>query len=372
MTSSYTTNKVLEKPANGDYVDTWNVPVNRDMDIIDQAFGGITSLNATGGSATLTSTQYRSLILSVSGAMTADVTYTLPTGIGGQWIVINSTTDSTGGPWVVRIATSGGNSVVALRSSATPIYSTGSAVGISSPPLTAGSTTQVVYNSGGTLTGSANLTFDGTTLTLNALSVTNNAAVGGNATVTGTITATGAVTSGGVIKSTSGGFTFPDNTNQTTAAPTTPIPSVQVFTSSGTFTVPTGKTSVRVIVVGGGAGGDALLAGGGGGAGGTAIKVITGLTPGATITATIGSAGTIGNNGGSSSFGAYCSATGGSAGAFYQGGDGGVGSGGDINIKGGGGGGGGGGYNQSGVGGGSYLGGGGYGKMGGYGGAGGN
>ena len=63
MVSTYTTNKSLEKPGNGDYVDTWNVPVNSDMDVIDQAFGGVTNLNSTAGSATLTSTQYRSLII---------------------------------------------------------------------------------------------------------------------------------------------------------------------------------------------------------------------------------------------------------------------------------------------------------------------
>jgi hypothetical protein len=126
MASSYTTNKVLEKPANGDYVDTWNVPVNADLDVIDQAFGGTTSLNATGGSATLTSAQYRSLILSVSGAISASVVYTIPSGKGGQWVVHNSTTDASGGPWSITIASGGGgSSVVIARSSATLIYSDG-------------------------------------------------------------------------------------------------------------------------------------------------------------------------------------------------------------------------------------------------------
>ena len=108
MTSSFTTNKVIEKPGNGDYVDTWNVPVNGDMDIIDQAFGGTTSLNATGGSATLTDTQYRSLFFSITGAISASVVYTIPSGKAGQWIVFNSTTDSSGGPWTITFASGGG------------------------------------------------------------------------------------------------------------------------------------------------------------------------------------------------------------------------------------------------------------------------
>jgi hypothetical protein len=108
MASSFTTNKVLEKPGNGDYVDTWNVPLNGDMDIVDQAFGGTTSLNATGGSATLTDTQYRSLFLSITGAISASVVYTIPSGKAGQWIVFNSTTDASGGPWTITFASGGG------------------------------------------------------------------------------------------------------------------------------------------------------------------------------------------------------------------------------------------------------------------------
>jgi hypothetical protein len=110
MTSTFTTNKVLELPGNGDYVDTWNIPVNGDMSIIDQAFGGTTNLNATTGDATLTSTQYRSLILNVTGAIAADVTYTIPTGKGGQWLVRNNTT---GGKNVI-IASGGGGTTATV------------------------------------------------------------------------------------------------------------------------------------------------------------------------------------------------------------------------------------------------------------------
>lgn len=163
MASSFTTNKVLEKPGNGDYVDTWNVPVNADMDVIDQAFGGTTSLNATGGSATLTDTQYRSLILNISGAISANVTYTIPSGKGGQWIVRNTTTDATGGPWAITIASGGGGTSVAIpRNAPLMIYSDGTNIRV---VPTAGSNAQVIYNSNDVLTGSSNLAFDGTTLT---------------------------------------------------------------------------------------------------------------------------------------------------------------------------------------------------------------
>ena len=116
MPSSFTTNKTLELPANGAYIDTWNVPVNGDMSIIDQAFGGTTSLNATGGSATLTVSQYRSLILQISGAISSDVTYTIPTGVGGQWLVYDTTTTSNES--VVKIVSGGaGTEITCQRNS---------------------------------------------------------------------------------------------------------------------------------------------------------------------------------------------------------------------------------------------------------------
>lgn len=88
----------------------------------------------------------------------------------------------------------------------------------------------------------------------------------------------------------------------------------QVFTSSGTFTIPTGITSLKVTVVGGGGGGGGssttfnFQGAAGGGSGGAGISYLTGLTPGATISVTIGAGGAggaggnnIGGTGGSTS-----------------------------------------------------------------------
>lgn len=106
MTSSYTTNKNLEKPANGDYVNTWSSPVNNDWDAIDAAFGGTTSINAVGASGTvvLTSTQYRPPNISITGALTANVNYQLPSGVGGIWTVHNNTS----GAFSITISSGGG------------------------------------------------------------------------------------------------------------------------------------------------------------------------------------------------------------------------------------------------------------------------
>jgi len=136
MASSYTTNKDIEKPGNGDYVDTWNVPLNGDMTVVDYALGTTQTFNATAGSQTLGSYDhstknlvtysYIPLIINVTGAISANVTYTIPSGVGGQWIVYNTTTDATGGPWSITFASGGGGaSYTVIRNTPTTIYSDG-------------------------------------------------------------------------------------------------------------------------------------------------------------------------------------------------------------------------------------------------------
>lgn len=117
---------------------------------------------------------------------------------------------------------------------------------------------------------------------------------------------------------------------------------LQVFSASGTFTVPAGIAEIFVEVWGGGGGGIGQTGnspGLGGGGGGYTRKRITGLAPGSTVNVTVGSGGGYNINatagtGGISSFGAYCSATGGTGGSNSTGGAGGNGAGGDVNLTG--------------------------------------
>lgn len=128
----------------------------------------------------------------------------------------------------------------------------------------------------------------------------------------------------------------------------------QNFTSNGTFTIPAGITSVKVMIVaGGGAGGGSTnavnTAGSGGGAGSYATKWLSSLTPGNTLVVTVGTGGTAvagatGGNGASSSVASGTQTITtittnfgvggvGSGGAFGAGGA--AGTGGDLNFGGG-------------------------------------
>ena len=108
----------------------------------------------------------------------------------------------------------------------------------------------------------------------------------------------------------------------------------RIFTESSPFTVPEGVTSIRVRVVG--AGGYSPPGGGGGGGGGYSHGVFS-VTPGTTYAVTVAPEAHSGP-GGTSSFGALISATGGGVGlaaAPYTGGAGGIGVGGDFQATGG-------------------------------------
>jgi len=220
MVSAYTTNKNLEKPGNGDYVDTWNIPVNSDMDVIDAAFGGVTSLNATGGSANLTDTQYQKLALNITGAMSANVTYTIPSGVGGAWVVRNATTDASGGPWTVTIASGGGGAnLVALRGKNIMIWSDGTNIrNVDENVASIGTVTSVGVSGGttGLTTSNSPVTTSGT-ITLGG--VLNVASGGTNLTAFGTgvsgALAANATGTGGMVLSTNATATMANLTVNT-------------------------------------------------------------------------------------------------------------------------------------------------------------
>jgi hypothetical protein len=244
MVSTFSPNKTLELPGFNDYVNSWNTPLNSDMTIIDAALGGSTLLNATSptGTVTLTFAQYRPLSLIVSGAMTADVFYTIPAGVGGQWTVTNGTT---GAFSVYMVSAAGGASVRIPQGYSTIVSCDGGATGMrlstNTLPIAAGSNTQVQYNSGGLFAGSNNLTFNGTTLAASALSLGSALSVANGGTGITTTPANGQIPIG--------------NGSGYTAATLTAGPNIVVTNSAGAITITAvggGTGSVTSVDVSGG------------------------------------------------------------------------------------------------------------------------
>jgi len=118
-----------------------------------------------------------------------------------------------------------------------------------------------------------------------------------------TSTSSGAVISGNadaVGSNTTSNFTIRakdvnSNISDRAFSLTVNAPVVESFTSSGTFSVPSGITAVDVLVVaGGGSGGGSnnnAVTGGGGGAGGLIFRPAFPVTPGGTVTVTVGTGG---------------------------------------------------------------------------------
>jgi hypothetical protein len=100
MTSSYTVNQGIEKPAAGDQSGTWGGTVNTNMDIIDRVVSGVGALTLTGSTTTLTTTDgtltdgmYRVLVLGDGGDLGSNNTITIsPNDQDKLYLVYNNLT----------------------------------------------------------------------------------------------------------------------------------------------------------------------------------------------------------------------------------------------------------------------------------------
>jgi hypothetical protein len=161
-------------------------------------------------------------------------------------------------------------------------------------------------------------------------SLTNTAAEGGTAVISGTATNPAANTTYNFVLR---AVDAASNTSSRAFSITiNRLFSIQSFTSSGTFAVPSGTTSLsQVLVVAGGGGGGGRLAGAGG-AGGLIFMPEYPVTPSGTITVTVG----CGGPGGDFGPGTPGNGTNGQDSVFGSPGDPGLGTGGVLTAKGGG------------------------------------
>lgn len=88
-----TPNKGLEQPARGSNVGVWDTPVNNNMGIIDNAFGGMATIALTNSPVILSSAQYQCMFINFTGALSGDCAITFPT-VGSIYTIQNLTSNT--------------------------------------------------------------------------------------------------------------------------------------------------------------------------------------------------------------------------------------------------------------------------------------
>ena len=390
MPTTYTTNLKLVQP---DLTTTgWGTLVNNSLTaLVDVAVSGVENVSITAGDVSMTiddgaqgTNDARNMFIVVGGTLLADTKVTVPTN-SKLYFVHNNTA---GAHTLSFEATAG---VLIPQGKKVPLYSDGTDILYAFDHLgsltldtalaaTSGGTGQSSYAVGDLLyadtttslaklaavaegsvlrskgTGTApaweqvDLTTDVTGILPVANGGTGAATLAANNVLLGN--GTGALqevapgTAGNVLTSAGGTWT---------SAALTPYagPNADPKTSgTGTFTIPTGITRIKVTVVGGGGGSSGCQAGQnlatGGGGGGTAVKWLTGLTPNNTLNYSVGAGGTAGASpnaaGGAGAASTVSSGTetittitgNGGAGGVYSsaGGNGGTATNGDLNVSG--------------------------------------
>jgi hypothetical protein len=181
MTTGATGQLGLALPVQGELSGTWGDTVNNGITqytnlaiaatLTLTGDGAVTLQNTTGdaSASNITSTlagagtvTAQHAVVRVSGALTTTKVITAPS-YSKTYVVIN---DATGGSVTIR-AGAGTGVTIAVGDKALVAYNGTDYVRVGASA--GGSNTQVQFNSSGNLAGSANLTFDGTTLTANDL-----------------------------------------------------------------------------------------------------------------------------------------------------------------------------------------------------------
>ena len=230
MATSYTTLLGFALPANGELDGTWGDTVNNAItQLAEDSIAGVASASVTGGNWTLSTTgsgasnEARCAILRVTGAPGTARDVIAPAK--SKAYIVDNQSDST-----VTVKASGTTGVVVAAGAAALVAWDGSdfvRVGASA----GGSNTQVQYNSSGVLAGSANLTFNGTTLAAAGLSGPMNGTLG--ATTPSTVAATTITASTSVTSP-----AFAGALNGSVGAVTPSTVAATTITASGTVTSP--------------------------------------------------------------------------------------------------------------------------------------
>jgi hypothetical protein len=207
MATGYSTNLELALPVQGELSGTWGNTVNNGItEYLDTAIAGSQIISGSQTAVTLTNTngdasntniaqagsgatgtaQYQIIRCTGNPAslLTITISDSLTAGYSKTFIIINATSTSQS----VKIVGSGPTTGITVASGDKALVAWNGSDFVRVGASAGGSDTQVQFNSGGNLAGSANMTFNGTTLSAAAFSGPLNGTVG--ATTPSTVVAT--------------------------------------------------------------------------------------------------------------------------------------------------------------------------------------
>ena len=112
MVSTFTPNIQLEEPARGDYVGTWDTPVNANMTLIDLVVGGRTTISGAAGSAVLAAAQFQCKTITFNSTLLASIVVTFPTSFTKSYEIYHTCTGSSA--FTITLQTTAGGNILAI------------------------------------------------------------------------------------------------------------------------------------------------------------------------------------------------------------------------------------------------------------------
>ena len=125
MVSTFTPNVQLEEPARGDYVGTWDTPVNSNATLIDLILGGRTTISLNNSPVVLAAAQYECKTITFNSTLTGNVAITFPTSFTKPYTIRNTCTGSSAFVITLQTTAAGGQIVCAPPGEAVDIVNDG-------------------------------------------------------------------------------------------------------------------------------------------------------------------------------------------------------------------------------------------------------
>jgi hypothetical protein len=127
MPDPTTTNLVMAQPIRGTDVGTWDVPVNGNTGILDQAFGSVTIVALSSANVTLASSQAQNAVIRLTGTLTTNVQIALPS-IYKFWTLDNQLTNSPSSFCATLLSTTSSGQGIGVPPGVQDIFYDGAAV----------------------------------------------------------------------------------------------------------------------------------------------------------------------------------------------------------------------------------------------------